>query len=53
LPIIENLKKETSNKNLFFLHLDLNDLNSVLKFSKNFKDQFKSLDILINNAGVG
>lgn len=37
---------------LEYLHVDLNDLNSVEKASKKFKSQEDHLDVLINNAGV-
>ncbi len=32
--------------------MDLGNLNSVKKFTEDFKDNFKKLDLLINNAGI-
>ncbi|KAJ5975455.1 Short-chain dehydrogenase/reductase SDR [Penicillium waksmanii] len=38
---------------LKFLHLDLNDLESVLQAAKSFSEQESKLDVLWNNAGTG
>ena len=50
--IINNIKKETKNDKISFLHLDLNSLQSVREFIKQFNDKFSRLDGLVNNAGV-
>lgn len=34
------------------MNLDLSSLDSVRQFAKEFKNKYKKLDILINNAGV-
>ncbi|XP_064544157.1 retinol dehydrogenase 12-like [Drosophila montana] len=44
--------KETNNKNVFFLELDLSSLSSVRKFVADFKAEQNQLHILINNAGI-
>lgn len=35
------------------MKLDLNDKKNINDFVKNFKQSYKSVDFLINNAGVG
>ena len=50
--IINNIKEETKNDKISFLHLDLNSLQSVRVFIKQFNDKFSRLDGLVNNAGV-
>ena len=37
---------------LEFMRLDLNDLNSVKEFARNFNAKYDKLDILLNNAGI-
>ena len=34
------------------MHLDLNDMNSILNFAIKIKKRFKKIDILLNNAGL-
>jgi len=34
------------------MKLDLNDLNSVREFAKEFTSKYDRLDILLNNAGI-
>lgn len=48
-----NKKKEKhGNAKVEFIKLDLGDLDSVLEFSKVFKEKYDKIDILLNNAGV-
>jgi len=50
--VVEELRADTKNQNIEFIQLDLNDLNSVRQFAKNFKSKYQNLHILINNAGI-
>mgnify|MGYP001446042459 FL=1 len=45
-----NLNGIVSKENI--IEMDLADLNSVKKFTEEFKQNFKILDLLINNAGI-
>jgi retinol dehydrogenase-12 len=49
MALISTLKHNRHNAH--FVQLDLGDVNSVLRFSKEFRDKFEKCDILINNAG--
>uniref|UniRef100_A0A914VA17 Uncharacterized protein n=1 Tax=Plectus sambesii TaxID=2011161 RepID=A0A914VA17_9BILA len=44
--------KAASTGKLHLLRVDLNSLQSVQDFSREFKSQFDRLDMLINNAGI-
>lgn len=46
------IKKTYANPKIQFVPLDLGDQKSITYFSEAVKDQFKSVDILINNAGI-
>ncbi len=46
------VSKESQNRGVQFMALDLSDLTSIENFVKEFKRKFKKLNILINNAGV-
>ena len=46
----QNLKGIVSKENI--VEMDLGNLNSVKKFTEDFKDSFGKLDLLINNAGI-
>lgn len=50
--VIAEIKRETGNKNLEYLYLDLSDLESVYYSVENFKKKNITLDVLINNAGI-
>ena len=47
---IKNLEGIVSKKNI--VEMDLSDLNSVKNFTDGYKENFKKLDLLINNAGI-
>ena len=46
----KNLNGIVSQDNI--IKMDLSDLNSVKEFTDNFKENFRKLDLLINNAGI-
>ena len=50
--IINDIKEESKNDKIYFIHLDLTSLQSVRKFVKQFTYKFSKLDGLVNNAGV-
>ncbi len=47
---VQNLEGIVSKENI--VEMDLGNLNSVRKFTKDFKESFGKLDLLINNAGI-
>ena len=47
---VQNLEGIVSKENI--VEMDLGNLNSVKKFTEDFKESFEKLDILINNAGI-
>ena len=48
--IRENSKK--TDLDLIAKQMDLSKLSEVIKFSREIKEEYKTIDILINNAGV-
>jgi Dehydrogenases with different specificities (related to short-chain alcohol dehydrogenases) len=52
MPIIRQMQEESSNKHIYFMKLDLEDLESIRNFAETFKKKFDKIDILINNAGL-
>ncbi|XP_051980759.1 dehydrogenase/reductase SDR family member 13 [Xyrauchen texanus] len=49
---VTHIQKETGNKDVLYMHLDLASLLSVRTFAENFLKRESRLDILINNAGL-
>ena len=47
---VQNLEGIVSKENI--VEMDLGNLNSVRKFTEDFKESFGKLDLLINNAGI-
>ncbi|KAF7314381.1 NAD-P-binding protein [Mycena kentingensis (nom. inval.)] len=50
--VIDKIRKSTGKDAIYFLHLDLADLDSVRKTAEEYRAQEKELHVLINNAGV-
>lgn len=48
----ENILKLIPKAELKILPLDISDLDSVKRFAAEFKQTYRRLDLLINNAGV-
>ena len=48
----QDILEDYPNASIDILLLDLGDLSTVDAFAKAYKERYKSLDILINNAGV-
>lgn len=49
---IDKIIKDIPNAKLETMHLDLSSQASIRQFTKTFKAEYTSLDLLINNAGV-
>lgn len=49
---VKSIREDLKTEDLEFMQLDLNDLESVRKFSVEFKAKYDRLDILVNNAGI-
>lgn len=49
---IADLKKHNPDANVQLIRLDLADLTAIKAFVETYSNQFDSLDLLINNAGV-
>jgi NAD(P)-dependent dehydrogenase (short-subunit alcohol dehydrogenase family) len=47
-----NILKEHPQGNIRVMVLDLGDLESVRSFASSFKESYKRLDVLLNNAGI-
>jgi NAD(P)-dependent dehydrogenase (short-subunit alcohol dehydrogenase family) len=50
--IAETLRRETGNPDIHVFECDLASLHSVADFCRSFREAYRELDILINNAGV-
>jgi NAD(P)-dependent dehydrogenase (short-subunit alcohol dehydrogenase family) len=51
-PVVEEIKRETNNERVEYMHLDLAELSSVKSFAEKFKERNLPLHILVNNAGL-
>ncbi len=48
----DRIKKRISNAKTVIMQLDLSNLKSVHDFAEEFKKNYSSLDVLLNNAGI-
>jgi NAD(P)-dependent dehydrogenase (short-subunit alcohol dehydrogenase family) len=46
------VKSQTGNQSVSYLLADLSSLKDVRKLAQEFKDKYKKLDVLLNNAGA-
>ena len=49
---MQKIMSEMPTAKLDFIRLDLSDLSSIRHFVKIYKEQYKSINLLINNAGI-
>lgn len=49
---VEQVKLETGNQAVSYLLADLSSLKEVRKLAQEFKNKYKKLDVLLNNAGA-
>jgi len=49
--VVEAIKAETYNKNVYGLVADLSSQSQIRQLAKDYRAQFSRLDVLINNAG--
>ena len=51
--VVNELKEKTGTEKIAGLTADFSSLNEVSKFAEKVKKEYKEIDVLINNAGVG
>ena len=52
-PVLDEIVRESGNRKISLMILDLAELASVRAFAQEFNSKYERLDILINNAGIG
>jgi NAD(P)-dependent dehydrogenase (short-subunit alcohol dehydrogenase family) len=52
IPVCESIQKESGNRHVEVMQLDLASLSSVRAFADQFAGKYPRLDVLINNAGI-
>jgi NAD(P)-dependent dehydrogenase (short-subunit alcohol dehydrogenase family) len=52
IPVCESIQKESGNRQVEVMQLDLASLSSVRAFADRFAGKYLRLDVLINNAGI-
>jgi retinol dehydrogenase 12 len=50
--VVEYVKSQTGNQAISYLLADLSSLKDVRKLAQEFKNKYKKLDVLLNNAGA-
>ena len=51
-PVYEDIIKESGNKKIEMMQVDLASLSSIREFATQFSKRYQQLNVLINNAGV-
>jgi NAD(P)-dependent dehydrogenase (short-subunit alcohol dehydrogenase family) len=46
------IKKTTGSESMYLMHCDISSMKSIDRFSREFRDRFTCLHVLINNAGA-
>lgn len=49
---LQGIKEATGNQSLYLMHCDVSSPKSIDRFTREFRDRFTCLHILINNAGA-
>ena len=49
---LEEIKRESNNESVYLMLADLSSQKAIHQLVKDFKEKYKRLDVLINNAGV-
>ena len=49
---LDAIQQATGNKSLYNMHLDVSNMKSIDRFTREFTDRFTCLHVLINNAGA-
>ena len=50
--LIQEIEKITGNQSIKYFNSDLSVIKKLKKLASNINDEFKSIDVLINNAGA-
>src|SRR5690625_2193270 len=51
--VLEEIKRETGNSNLTYYNADFASLDEIRHLSREIRESYDKLDLLINNAGIG
>ena len=49
---LDEIKEATGSNSLYLMHCDVSSMKSIDRFTREFRDRFTCLHILINNAGA-
>ena len=50
--VVREIEKITGNKSIKYFNADLSVINNLRNLTDNIKNEFKSIDVLVNNAGA-
>ena len=49
---LDTIKETTGSNSLYLMHCDVSSMKSIDRFTREFRDRFTCLHVLINNAGA-